>query len=587
MENNFLTKEQVKKILDNAPDNIDKTQIIKGLVDRGYTLEGLTPIQVKKTEQPTLGGKIVRDLATPFARLATNIVQAGQTFAGKELTQPFSGEYLGEVNPVGQKGTFAERVRESLGIGARVGSTVVGGSAPVKVAGMGLRGLVKQAIIRGVKESGVAGGAFGLGKSLEEGYPALETLTNTITSAILGAIGGGVFGGVTGGLTPAVSGIGRTIKKSTKLAGRVGSELEGALTGTSGETIRQAFDAARRGGVELDEFTEALRGRTTPEELIGTLKDATTQVSARKSENFSRMIKELGNERVNTSGVLKSINQKLSKFKIRVTDEGLDFSKSKFRTVPQAQDKINAMYDEILRLGDTQTLSGVDTSRQALSNLLLTGDDSSARAANSIITEAIDSVRSSGTKTPKIGKAYEKALKDFGEDAQFLSEIEKSLASGDNRTIDTTYRRIITTLKTNNEQRMKLLQELDKETGGFLLSKIAGQQLSEELPRGIIRAFAASLAGAGVATGFSGVGVGILPMLLTASPRVVGEFVRVLGIGVRKADILLKSIMKVRKYLGVTSVYSSPKEYTNSPQNIPMNKASISKTLLPTKKKSS
>jgi len=42
MDNNFLTKDRVKQILDNAPANLDKAQIIKGLVDRGYTLEGLS-----------------------------------------------------------------------------------------------------------------------------------------------------------------------------------------------------------------------------------------------------------------------------------------------------------------------------------------------------------------------------------------------------------------------------------------------------------------------------------------------------------------------------------------------------------------
>lgn len=348
----------------------------------------------------------------------------------------------------------------------------------------------------------------------------------------------------------AVKGVGKAgdiagsgISKAGSLARRGVFEIEGALTGTSQETLEEAFRAARTGGKQLDDFTASLRGQVTPEQLVDNVRDATNVIQARKTQNFTNAFEPIADTTV-TVNVRDSVASKLKDFGITVSDDGtLNFANSKFRRTPQAQAKISQMFDEVSRLTGDKTLREIDTTRQVLRELTLTGDDASARSANALITDAINSVRTSGKQVD----GYGDLLAKFGEDAEFLTELQRSLATGDRATIDTAYRRLATSLKTNNERRMNLIRELDEVTGGALLGEIAGQQLSEVLPRGLFRQIAAGMVGAGAVTG--GVSTSILPALVFASPKVVGEVIRGLGLTARKADAVIEAINNARKVI--------------------------------------
>jgi hypothetical protein len=407
-----------------------------------------------------------------------------------------------------------------------------------------------------------------------------DTATRTLDAVVDGSEVFGAFGGpkvakplAIGAAAKVGPVAGAVASKATQLPARGVSEIQGALTGTSGETIRQAFNAARAGGKELDEFTSALRGKTTPEQLVNRLREGTEQINAEKSARFGQMIETIGDQPVTTTNIASEVAQDLQKIGVKINGDGsLNFSESKFRTVPQAATKLQAMYDEVLRLGDQQTVKGVDTSRQALAALMMTGDDASAKTANMAITGAINRVRTAG----KSVKGYGEALTQFGDDSEFLNEITRALSSGDKATIDTAYRKLATTLKTNNEQRRNLLSELDQATGGYILSAVAGQQLSEELPRGIFRQIAAGMAGVSVATG--GVSAGLLPALVFASPRVTGEVLRALGIAAGKVDGLLGAFSKVKAELKIpsTDIDTPIKNYVDEAQPGLSMKSSVS-----------
>jgi hypothetical protein len=333
------------------------------------------------------------------------------------------------------------------------------------------------------------------------------------------------------------------VKKTIKGTGAVASELEGALTGTSAETLQQAFQSAYKGGEDLAQFTNALRNNVTPENLVNNMRESVDMVRSANTTKYGESLYPLINEVVDTTKGKTNFISKLEKFNVAITPDGLDFSKSKFRTVPQAKTKIQEAYNEIARLGDKSTLGDVDTTRQALRELTMTGDDGSARAANALIEDAITNVRNSGKQV----KGYGELLSDFAENAEFLDEVTRSLSSGDKSTIDTAYRKLATSLKTNNERRMNLLKELDETTGGFILSNIAGQQLSEALPRGLFRQIGAGLAGAGMVTG--GISSSLIVPMVFASPRVAGEVIRALGISAKKTKVILDSIESARKAL--------------------------------------
>lgn len=469
------------------------------------------------------------------------------------------GERVAEGKQTPLSGTF-----ETIGGGLRAGAETIGnillGAAKLftspraekKIAGAVTAGAEKIAQTKTAQD-------------LIQQYATLTPEQKGYVDGILGTaeglasvLGAGPLTKVAGGgVRVAARASGEVLEKTAPIAGAIAeksvtlpvrgvSEIQGALTGTSGETIRQAFNAARRGGKELDEFTESLRGKTTPEELVSRLREGTDSINAQKSARFGEMLNTIGDETVDTSSILGSVTEDLGKLGVRITKEGsLDFSNSKFRTVPNAANKLQKMYDEIANIGKVRTVKEIDTSRQALAALLLEGDDASARTANLAITNAINRVRETG----KTVEGYGEALAQFGDDAQFLNEISKALSSGDQASIDTAYRKLATALKTNNEQRRNLLVELDEATDGFILSSVAGQQLSEELPRGLFRQIAAGIAGASVVTG--GLSAGLLPALFFASPRVTGEVLRAMGIATGKVDALIRAMGKVKNNLKI------------------------------------
>lgn len=415
----------------------------------------------------------------------------------------------------------------------RVGANFI----PVgKVAGAVATPLVKAGIGTGaakiasnVVAGGLTGAASDIGVSMSEGQkPSLG------------------WGTILGAGIPASAPIVKALSNAAaKGAGIVGSEIQGALTGTSAETLQQAFEAAKTGGKQLDEFTTALRGKTTPEKLVNTIRESIDTISSQRQNLFKQTLAELSDEVVSTAPAKQQFIKDLTETGITVDENGLlNFANSKLRTVPNAQAKLQQAWTEISKMPDSLPIGELDTTRQAIKGIKsIAGDEPSANLANMLIDDAVRSVRKAGEQV----EGYGKMLDNFAETSDFLDEISRGLSVGDKATIDQAYRRLATSLKTNNEQRMALVRELDEMTGGAVLSGIAGQQLSEVLPRGIFRQIAAGVAGGAVLTG--GISSSLIPALVFASPRVSGEVVRALGLGAAKTDIILESLSAAQNLL--------------------------------------
>lgn len=551
-----LDRQTTQRIIDEGKARgLKGEDVLNGLIERGYQPEGIDITQAKSLIElkKEKSGGLVTEAAGDIKDIGRDVDAAAQN-RGAKFNEIEAAEASGQQGPLR---SLFQKFGQGLGLASDVVGAVTKGAVKAVMPEQTERDLGKsfEKTVALIGDQQLVQDGIGLFKELQQKDPALaRDLETAINFAMLATEGTGVA--VTGavakkGAKVAAQGaeaLGDGVSATGRGAGFVGSELSGAFTGTSGETIRQAFDAARKGGKDLQEFTDALRKKTTPEQLVNRLRESSDMVSGEKTKRFGAMLDSIGTETVETNTILPDFVQDLDKVGIRVGADGdLDFSASKFRTVPQAQKKLQAAYDEISNLGDTQTVRGIDTSRQALGALELAGDDASARTANMVITAAKARVREAGAKVP----GYQQALTQFGDDAEFLEQISRSLSSGDQATIDTAYRRLATALKTNNEQRMNLLKELDEATDGYILSGVAGQQLSEELPRGLFRQI---VAGGAVFNAFSG-GLGTLltPAILFASPRATGEVLRALGIGAGKIDALLAALNKVRTQMNMPS----------------------------------
>lgn len=472
---------------------------------REGTLEGVTEVDYSQLSPDAIARLKAKGVPTDLAS------QREETASG--ITGPTMKQVGGDVlrvastfTPFGKIAGLVSKGAKAIGIGSKT-SNVVGNVTAGGVTGVGAD------IGTSLAEGGNA--KIGLGTYLGAGIPASSPLLGAITRA------------------------------ASKLAGKAGSEVTGALTGTSAETIEQAFLASKTGGAQLDAYTEALRGNTTPESLVNSLRTNVDTVAKQRSDLFKETLKELGDATISTAPAKAQFVQSLEQTGIKINENGLlDFSGSKLRTVPNAQAKLVQAWQEIQRMPETLTLAEVDTTRQAIKAIAsISGDEPSANLGNMLIDDAVRSVRTAGEQV----EGYGTMLDNFGETSEFLDELQRGLSSGDRATVDQAYRRLATSLKTNNEQRMALVKELDEITGGSTLSGVAGQQLSEALPRGIFRQIAAGIAGGAALTG--GVSTSLIPALVFASPRVVGETVRAMGIGTAKADAIISAVADARSVL--------------------------------------
>lgn len=404
-----------------------------------------------------------------------------------------------------------------------------------KTASLVQKGLTKLGLVKGtgVASNVVTGAGVGAGTDISTNIAQGEEANLGLGTA-LGA-----------GIPIASPVIGAIAKASAKLVGQGTAEIGGALTGTSAETLEQAFTASRAGGKQAEQFTEALRGNTTPESLVNKTRENISLISNQRQQLFKETLNELGDTVVPTNIAKNNFRKELESTGITLNEDGtLNFANSKLRTVPNAQSKLQQAFVEINNLPPNATLAQIDTTRQAIKAIKsIAGDEPSANLANMLIDDATRSARLAGEQVD----GYGKMLDNFAETSEFLDELNKGLMTSDKTTIDQAYRRMATSLKTNNEQRAILIKELDQATNGAILSEISGQQLSEALPRGIFRQISAGIAGGAVLTG--GLTPSLIPALVFASPRVTGEFVRALGLGTQKTDQIIEAIGDARGLL--------------------------------------
>nr|MDQ3819071.1 hypothetical protein [Acidobacteriota bacterium] len=171
----YLSKIDVKNILDNAPPELDKGKIVQSLVEQGNQLEGFDQIAPTPLTQggsdgsndgllTRIGKGIVKDVAQPFARAAVtgyDIAKAGghaiqatgdairgdKTAEQQHIQQGFDElrsrnlPIVGEVKPLALAGpeegagAVARSFADVASAGASAASNFIGGEGAIGAAG--------------------------------------------------------------------------------------------------------------------------------------------------------------------------------------------------------------------------------------------------------------------------------------------------------------------------------------------------------------------------------------------------------------------------------------------------------------------
>ena len=366
--------------------------------------------------------------------------------------------------------------------------------------------------------AGAAGGYLAdFGFRLQDGLDTEEAAIPGLATAIGAAI-------------PMVGPVKRAITRTL-------GESVGATTGTGYGVIKSAYEATSAGGEKSRAFLDSMRGKISPEKIVSDAKTALGVIASNRREAYQQQLKVIAGDttKYDIKPIINEVSDQLKKFNVGISKDGvLDFSRSTIRFDKPSQKEVETIVREMekfgLRKGD-RTAIGIDNLKRALGDLY--SESSNVRAFTAAVGKKARSILSQV-------KGYDDLAKNYGEQTGLIKEISKSLSLGDKASVDTAFRKLSSALRTNNEFRRQLVQELDDASGGFLSSEIAGQQLSEFLPRGLIRPVGA-VGGVGALAG----GTALLPLLKLAavtSPRIVGEVLAGLGMSRRMVNGLCQAL---------------------------------------------
>jgi len=389
-------------------------------------------------------------------------------------------------------------------------------------------------------------------------------------SMVLGGAGAGLRAAGKVGQVGRISQVGNVVSKvgravdpinaATKTVGlgvRAAKEILGTTTGAGYGAIQEGLTAATRGGAAQKAFTGSLRNSGTGEEILKTTNSALDDLFEQRRTAYQGNLETLNKDTYRTKNGQLYIRKELSPAEASKTKGYAPGSKvfvpTKL-TVKGLKDIATQTFKEIgidAKTGviDFTKRPSLDANNlQKLSDLVYQWDDITPAGLNQLRQEVVGFRKGginlspadnrfnlvvdrmgTGLKTylekrvPQIGKLNSK----YAEQSDFINTIRKELSVGDGKSVDTGIRKLTSAMRQNNELRLDLIKQLQQKAGGEITSSIAGSALNPILPRGIIKPI---IAGGGVLGGITfGAMAQALPFLLLASPRVVGEFLNVLG----------------------------------------------------------
>lgn len=306
------------------------------------------------------------------------------------------------------------------------------------------------------------------------------------------------------------------------------SQILGTTTGVGAEAIKKSLQGGK-------DYTRALRGKISQSDIAQESKSALNKIKEkRRSEyltEFNR-IKEITQES-SIQPVKTKLEQLLDDFNVKRTQQGeLDFSRSTIdrNAVNDVKGVVEYVDDWGSQPGDL-TPKGLDTLKRKLDDF--NSDSKNSRALVTALREKVKDI------LVKDVPGYQKMTAKYAQVSDTINEIEKALSINDKASIDTTMRKLLTTIKEDSEFRRTLIGELEKTSGKNLSSQISGNLMNQLVPKGFI----GKSMGAGAAFGVLSGNPSFLAALLATSPRISGEILNVLGLSSKAFNKIPKRAM--------------------------------------------
>ena len=303
-------------------------------------------------------------------------------------------------------------------------------------------------------------------------------------------------------------------KGTTKVVGKVATPVLALTSGVGKKSIEQAYEAGFEGGKALEEFRDNMKGADP--QLI--LDDAMANLEKLRQEKNATYVSGMKN--------LEASDVKIGYNKI---DYALNQAKKKAGAIDtktsRVLKRVESMINQAKESGFNSPVQ-MDELKRAINEVRM--DQPAGSQRQTVVAEIQNTIRDVINKSaPEYGKTMEL----YAEASEKMKELKQVLSVGKNP--DTALRKLLSVMRdnvqTNYGKRATLAEELG---GSSLLNKIAGQELSSLMPRGMTgRLLGGGAVGFGAVTG--GVGglltPGAIPALAAASPRLIGEAAQLTG----------------------------------------------------------
>jgi hypothetical protein len=345
--------------------------------------------------------------------------------------------------------------------------------------------------------------------------------------------------------------LGPIVNKGIGLVGkgvsRVGREILGNTTGAGRGSVEGAIEGGKS-------FTDAMRGKISGEDIANNARSAAQAIRDKRAMNYQTRLKQIdaNQQPIDTTPIFNKTVQLMDNFNVKITPKGaVDVSRVKMgETGKRDIEKIiKRVYDHGSQVGDN-TASGLDGLKRELDDFY--SESSQARAFVSALRKEVHNTISKNVK------GYDEMTKEYAKATNLLKDIESGLMLRKNAmsgrvTADNTLRRLTSAMRENFEMRRDLLEVLGNESGTDIAQQVAGYQMNQALPHGLIGKL-----GAGGALFYSN--PKMWPLVAAASPRVVGEFLNVFGKSKRFAQPATDVIKETAKRITAPSIYNALKD---------------------------
>jgi hypothetical protein len=304
--------------------------------------------------------------------------------------------------------------------------------------------------------------------------------------------------------------------KGVAAAGRGVAPVVGMTTGVGTEAARQAVRAGYQGGDIGNLFIENLRGNVPTEAVLESAKQNLAAMNATKQAEYRTNMKAIKADTsvLNFTGIDSAVNtaENIATFKGQVRNQ-------------KAADAVSEIKSEItnwksLDPAQFHTPEGLDALKQKIGGILET-IPYEQKTARTVAGGVYESIKKEITKQ---APEYAKTMKAYSDASDLIKEIERSLSLGQKASADTAMRKLQSLMRnnvqTNYGQRINLAQELVAAGGREMMPALAGQAMSEIVPRGLQRATAVPSVLGAFSTGGLPAAAG---MAAVSSPRLMGE----------------------------------------------------------------